>query len=258
MAKAKQKKTVVKPGELNAIYEGITTQVVAECELTTDMVGGLPANDEQLEDFCRHYLKVPEDEVEDAVKRIKNEEIGERSGDQDPLDELAEKKSYGLNVVRKDEKGHWIGTWMVKAMMKVAASRLGLFVKKRGSKGDMAEMSRILAFGKSKKSGARDRIHLYSGNGKAVETDFIEYMGSVSNPKGRMSIKHHSETVRPGARFMFEWRFPPFKIKLNDVKMLFATISEIGLGSVKAMERGKLKVVSLEVTEHQEPAKSKK
>jgi len=243
------KTTEVNPEELNMIYQDTTTQVVVECEFTTEMVGGQPAGDKELEAFCIHHLKVPENELKAAMARIKDEELGEKDSVQAPLDEIKERESYGVNVIRRDENGPWIGTWMVKAMMKAAASRQGIFMKKRGSKGDMAEMSRILGHGKSKKSEARDRIHLYMPDGKPVETSFKEFMGSVGTPQGRTSIKHHSEIVMPGVRFSYEWRVPPIRIKLDQIKMIMAVISEFGIGSVKAMERGKIKVVKLTVNE---------
>ena len=258
----------VKIEELNKLYANITHRVICNAEFITQMVGGQPASDEGLEAFCRFHLKLPEEEIAAAVKRIKNEEIGENKevklvkidthelNPQDPefekpdnLDELKEREAYAVNVIRRDDYGPWIGNWMIKACLKCAASRLKIFVKKRGAKGDLAELGTVRAFGDSAKTNVVDRVHLYLPNGENVETDYHEFMGSVQSPNGRVSIKHHSEVVDVGTRFMFELMVPAFVWDLNDIKDIFSVIGQIGIGSVKAQDRGKFKIVSLMIYE---------
>lgn len=250
-------KTVIDPKELDAIYEGLCTEVAVEAEFTTELVGGVPADDDRLRGFCKHHLKLEGEELEQALARIKDEEIGEHDPTQ-PTDEVKEKESYGVNVIRRDEHGPWLGTWMIKACIKCAASRMGIFVAKRGSKGDMAETGQLLAAGMSAQSEARDRVHLYTPGKEPMFTSFKEFMGSVSTPSGRHSIKHHSEIAPVGSRFAFTFRFPTAKVNVNDVKMILSVIGEIGLGSVKALERGKFKILSAEVNEPKKTKKEKK
>lgn len=241
--------------ELNSIYDSTTYAVECECEFTTATVGGQSATDKALEAFARHHLmkndpNTSEDEIKRIVARIKNDEIGERDVTGE-LDELDEKKSYGLNVIRKDKHGPWIGTWMVKACIKAAASRLGIFVAKRGSKGDFSEMGKVSAIGNSKMSDDREKIHLYNMDGKPAKTYYEEFSGSVSTPNGRTSIKHHSELAPAGTRFAFKFQVPEWgKITPDDLKGVFASIMEIGIGSVKAKDHGKFKIINMVIKEH--------
>jgi hypothetical protein len=72
-------------------------------------------------------------------------------------------------------------------------------------------------------------------------------MGCVSSPQGRNSIVHDSEVIQPGARFAFSLQVPPLHFTNKDIQLLFSVIGQIGLGSVKALERGKFKVLNVEI-----------
>ena len=250
-----KKEIIVTDSDLDAIYDGTTYTVECEAEFTTPTVGGQPAGDNALEGFVRHYLckgkELTDDEVAAEVARIKDEEIGERDATGE-LDEISERKSYGLNVIRRDSKGPWIGTWMVKACLKAAASRINLFVAKRGSKGDFAEMGKVSAIGLSAQTEDREKIHLYGPDGNPAETYYEEFTGSVNTPSGRTSIKHHSELAPKGTRFAFKFQVPQWgKVTPNDLKGVCSAIREIGIGSVKAKDHGKFKIISMKILENE-------
>ncbi len=239
-------------------YEELTQPILLEGEFTTELVGGMPADDEGLKNFVKYVLKLDGEEADKEVKRIRVEELGSRDVPQSDEDDIKEKKTYGVNVVRRDDEGSWIGNWMVKACMKAAAKRLSLTSQKRGSKnqpgvkGDLAEFCRVMPVGKSDKNTGRDRIHLFAsnGNGNKIQTSFKEFMGSVFTPQGRRSIVHHSECVPVGTRFHCEIRLPKnSQLTTNDVVNIVALMGEIGLGSAKALERGKFKTICLEIPE---------
>lgn len=242
----KEKVQVFKLEDLQQRYRDLTASVVADCSLATELVGGQPAGPDGVRGFVAHHLKLTGQDAEDAIRRILQEEIGERDVPAE-TGELKEKLSYGINVVRRDEKGPWLGNWMVKACLKSAASRLNIFVSKRGSKGDVAEMGQLLARGISLLDTERpERIYLRNklGDGPA-DTYFQAFRGRVQSPQGSKSIVNDAECVAPGSRFSFEFRFYPSRIKSNDIADIFASAMIIGLGSAKSFERGKFSVNEL-------------
>jgi len=50
-----------------------------------------------------------------------------------------------------------------------------------------------------------------------------------------------------GTTFEFEYRFIPGKIKPDELAQVMALAGNIGLGSAKAMERGKFRIDALEI-----------
>lgn len=226
--------------QLRARYDDYTGSVVARCHLVTHMVGGQPAGDAGVRAFVTHHLKLTGADADAAVKRIKAEELGERTVNTE-TGELNERVTYGINVVRRDGFGPWLGNWMVKANLKAAAQRLGIWVEKMGTKGDMSEMGRVEAHGASALDEDNPgRIYLLDADGtKPAAIYFERFFGRVSGPRGSNSIVHDSECVAPGAVFEFEYRFPTAKLNKDDVLDIFSAAMTIGLGSVKAMECGK-------------------
>jgi hypothetical protein len=155
---------------------------------------------------------------------------------------------YGLNVLRADDDGgRWIGNWQIKACLKCAASRLGLFVKRQGAKGDMSEMGRLGATGMSLGTYA-ERIRLmHAGGTPYTGGQFRKFMGRVNTPQGAKSIVHDSEVAPAGTRFEFELRMPFVKITTEDIARVFAAAQVVGLGSARSMECGHFKIDQLEV-----------
>ena len=227
-------------------YEQRTLLAVADCTLSTDLVGGVPASDEGLRMFAQHQLGLKGKALEEAVTRIKAEEIANRNLQTDE-DELVEVSSLGINLIRRDEHGPWLGDWMIKACLKAAASRIGLFVQKRGSKGAMAEFGEVQAHGISLNGDPR---HIYprSPDGKkAAQTEFQHFRGSVSSPQGRRSIVNKSECVPAGSRFSFAFRCQNGALSTEDLADVLACSMVIGLGSCKSFERGKFSIQKLTI-----------
>jgi hypothetical protein len=148
----------------------------------------------------------------------------------------------------------------LKALLKQAASRLGLFKMKGkvGSKGDLAEMGTILAHGPSLKDPDKPwRIFLREGCDEKAEKDhpdlkkaltrFEVIKGCVGTPSGKRSICHHTEIAPEGTVLEFEIRWPPKKLNTKDMAMVVAGTLSIGLGSCLSMGFGKFEVVTLEI-----------
>ncbi len=244
--KTEKKFQVYKLADLQERYRDLTASVTADCSLATELVGGQPAGPDGVRAFVCHHLGLEGEEAESAIRRILNEEIGERDVPAE-TGELKEKLSYGINVVRRDANGPWLGNWMIKACLKAAASRLNIFVQKRGSKGDMAEMGQLLANAVSLLDTEHpERIYLRNkaGDGPAG-TYFQAFRGRVQSPQGSKSIVNDAECVAPGSRFAFEFRFYPSRIKSGDMADIFASAMIVGLGSAKSFERGKFSVNEL-------------
>ena len=252
--------------DLNKRYEGMTGMAQVEAVFVTELVGGQPAEREGVEAFVHHHLKLTGPEAEQAIARILSEEIDlsketgvEPVTDEVEVRELKETLTYGLTVIRRDEHGPWLGDWMVKACLKSAASRLGLFVKVRGAKGDMAQMGRVKAINHSLLTPRYpERIHLVNESGTAAPTVFRTFRGRISGPKGSVSIISDKECALVGARFAFEFRWFDLNLTESQVVDIFSAATNIGLGSCKAFERGKFHIELLDVECKTQTAKAKK
>jgi hypothetical protein len=212
-------------------------------------VGGQPASKTGVVAFVKHHLGLVGREAEEAVDRILGEEI--RVTDGTPINgEVPEVESYGLNVIRRTEAGAaYVGTWQVRAMLKQAASRLGLFqaTGKIGSKGDMSEAMLVVPWGPSAVAGPQEIVIV--GPDKKPWTDHIyeKFMGSVNTPKGRASIVHDSEIAPAGSSIYVRIEWPCKRITVRDMAGVLGLCERVALGSVKALERGRLVVEDLEI-----------
>lgn len=214
------------------------------CTFISNYVGGQPASQDGVEMFCKHQLGLTdENEIKLAAGRILMQEIGEIEPDAKE-GELKDAQSYAVNVIRRTEAGEaFIGTWQVRAMLKQAASRLGVFTKTRGSKGDMAEMMLVHPVGNEQSQ----EIVIHDRDGKPwVDPLFQTFRGCVSTPQGRKSIVHDSEVAPKGCSFSFCLRWPCSKVTKKKMLAILAAGQNIGLGSVKSLEHGRFEV--LEVT----------
>ena len=234
--------------DLNAVYNHYCGSAIAVCRLTRELVGGQPATDDGIRAFAKHHLKLAEDQIEAAVARIKREEISERNTTPE-AGEIKEKESYGLNTLRHSAFGPWLGDWQIKAALKQAASRVGLFAAKRGTKGDVAELGMVTAHGISL-HGPEFQVHLIepaeNGNGPA-QTEYQKFMGRVNTPSGAKSIVNDAETCVIGSRFSFRFQWFDAKLTEKDMLSIFAAMPVVGLGSAKSLERGKYDIESLEI-----------
>ena len=232
--------------DLSAAYAAYCGSAIAVCRLTREIVGGQPATDDGIRAFAKYHLKIPDDQIEAVVARIKGEEIGER--DKTPESgELKEKESYGLNVIRHSRFGPWLGDFQLKAALKQAASRVGLFVSKRGSKGAIAEMGKVSAHGISV-HGPEFQIHLIDSEADApAKTEYKRFWGSVNTPSGRKSIVSDAEICPIGSRFAFRFQWFDDKLTEADMVSIFAALPVVGLGSAKSLEQGKIEIETLDI-----------
>lgn len=230
--------------DLNKMYEDMTAEMTGQLRLTRPMVGGIAADKEGVAAFVRNQMKITDPKrVAAEVERILTHEIGERDDTPEGGD-VEEKKVYQVSVIRQNEHGPWAGDWMLKALFKQAGTQCNTFVKKKYSKGNLAEAGLLSAFGPSLK---RNRWELYGvdDDGKPVQTFFEEFKGSVGTPRGRRSIVSHRECFPIGTNFHFRFRWVDRSLKANDLAELIAMARVVGFGSCKPYERGKFEIVSL-------------
>jgi hypothetical protein len=239
--------------DLTKRYQAMTVEVYAECVTVTDMVGGQPAGDKEIEAFVRHQMKVTDPQaVAEEVARIKAHELGTVRPVAPEGAELDVTEKSAVNLIRRDDHGPWLGDWMVKACIKNSSSRIGIFRQKIGTKGDMAEMGQVRAAGVScfEIPGADNLNRIYlrnsAGNGPAP-TNLETFRGKVSTPNGAQSILTVAEVAAPGARFEFSFRFFDAKTTIEDVADIFSGAMIIGLGSARSLERGKFRIERLTV-----------
>ena len=227
------------------MYRGQTKRATIHICTTREVVGGLPADEAGILALVKNHLKITDEkEQKKAVKRIMKEEIGET--DVTPEEgALGDSSIYGVCVVRRSEHGVWLGDWMFKAMIKQSATQVGMFAKKHGTKGHVAEAGRIQAHGPSK-LGNPYEIYAVDGDGNPTKTYFKEFKGNVSTPMGRRSIVSHKECIPVGTHFHFTFDWVGRKLDGNDLSEIFAMARQVGVGSAKAYETGKFEVVSYE------------
>ncbi len=235
--------------DLEKRYEEITSRIICKCEAATPIAGGQPAQEDGIRAFVTHHLGLTDPtEAEQAVKRIMAEEVGEK-----PIPEaegeLVEKLTYGINIIRRDSYGPYLGNWMIHACLKQAASRLGIFVDFRGSKGNFAEAGRVTPAGISKITDSIREVYLVGSDGLPAKTYWEEFKGRVSSPQGNKSIVHHTECVPPGTQFGFEFRFIRGALKDTDIQDFLALAMIVGLGSVKSLGCGKWRILEAEIME---------
>lgn len=233
-------------GQFKARYTAMTNACTVQITLETDLVSGMSASEEGIRAFVTNHLHLVGEDAENAIKRIMAEEISVTP----EAGEIEEKLTYGLYVFRHDEVGPWLGDWMIKACLKAAASRLGLFVSKRGSKGDVSEMGRVRSIGASLADPNPERVHIVQQDGTPAESYYREFKGRVSTPKGSMSIVSHRECIKAGASLHFEFRwYKESKLKKDNILDIFAAAANIGLGSAKNYESGKFRIDALGMEE---------
>lgn len=235
--------------DLDKLLEKRRARAVVRCRTLRSIAGGQPASDKGLKAFVEHHLGLEpgSKEFEEAAQRIKHEEIGEKETTPEG-GELETQEVYQVNCLRSSERGSFVLEHQIKALIKQACSRLDLFVKKRGSKGDVAELGTVRAHGVSLQDPDRPwEIYLRDKNGEPAGTAWAAICGSVSTPKGKKSIMHHTEISEESAEFEFEFLWKSSKLGKNDFLMVMAAATQIGLGSCQSLGYGKFEVVEMEV-----------
>jgi len=242
--------------DLDALMEKTRAKAIVECEFLRECAGGVPAGEKGLAAFVEHHLGLVPDtpDFEDAIKRIEKEEIGERETTEEG-GEVDTASVYQVNIIRHSEHGAYLADHQIKALLKQSASRMGIFSAKGkiGSKGDLAEMGTVLAYGDSLQDPTRPwEIHLRNGDG-AASTRYQEISGSVNSPKGKKSILHHTEVAAEGSRFSFALLWPETKLKSDDLVATIAAATQIGLGSCLSLGYGRFRVNNLEIIKPPKP-----
>jgi hypothetical protein len=239
--------------ELDDLLAEVRSVAVVKCRMLRPLAGGVPAADEALRAFIEHHLGLKGDEAQEAFNRIRKEESQTRETTPEG-GEVKEEEVYAVNVLRRGQAGPFILEHQVKALLKQAASRLGLFQAKGkvGSKGDLAELGTVLAHGGSLAVPARP-WEIYLGIPK--ETRFDVLSGSVNTPQGKKSIQHHTEVAPEGTTFSFEVRWPAKKLTAHDMAKVLAAATQVGIGSCLSMGYGRFEVVEATIEGKEEKAK---
>lgn len=234
--------------DLEAIYQKLTGVVKVQATFVTEFVGGQPADERGVRAFVEHHLELTGDDAEKAVQRILHEEVGQEELPSE-TGELQPEQVYGVNALRRTERGAYIGNWMVQACIKQAASRLKIFSDLRGTKGDFSEAARVLADGFSLlDADSPDKVYMLNEDMTGpAKTYWSAFMGSVNTPKGPKSIYQHSECVASGSRFSFNFRFLTTNVKEVDLTDVTAMIMMCGLGSCRSLGRGRFRVDEAEI-----------
>ena len=248
---------------LDTALEGTRNSAKVTARLLRPLAGGQPATDKGLAAFVEHHLKIePETaEFDAAIARIKNEEIGERDTTPE-AGEVKEQKVYSVNVIRRSDRGAFVGAHQIQAMLKQAASRQGFFVSRRGSKGGMSEMGTVIATDDSLQNPDRPwEIYLRHSDGgdlaSPAETQFVKICGSVSSPQGPKSIVTHTEMAQEGATISFDFRWPVGKLTEKDMAETVWAATRIGLGSCLSLGYGVWEIVSMEIVMGEVPKEAK-
>lgn len=233
--------------ELQTAYADKTTSVICKCEFQTSLAGGQPASPDGVEQYVKHHLGLEGAEAEQAISRILQEEIGERPVPSEN-GELEERISYGINIIRRTKFGPYLGNWMIQACAKQAASRLGIFSEKRGTKGDLSEGGMVSAHGISLiEPDHSDRIYLSGPDGNPAVTSFQKFQGRVQTPRGSKSVVHDTEIAPPGTRFEFRFQFLGKRLNNDDIKDFLALAMVVGLGSCKSLGCGRFRIIEADI-----------
>ena len=238
--------------DLEEIIEEERAHAHVKATFAEPCAAGMPCSRKGVEYYVKAVMgidpEVEEESFNHNVDRILAE-IGEENLEK-AEDELSEGRVYDMRFFRRDEeRGAYLKGHMVQAMIKNAASRMGVFMSKRGSKGDMSEGARVEATGMSLLNEDNPRqVYLVDPLGKPVQTEFKEMKGSVTSPKGRVSICHHSEMAPIGTRLEFIYSWLPNKVKEKDMLRVLAGCFDIGLGSSRGVQCGRLQIDEVEIT----------
>lgn len=232
--------------ELDELLEERRDRCVVRARFLRPHAGGVPASEDGIRAFVRYHLKLQPgtQEFERTVQRITHEELGAHDTAQ-LEDELDTENVYQVNVIRRSDHGPFLLEHMIKAVFKVAASRLGVFSKQRGSKGDVVELGTVLAHGDSLQNPARPWEIYLRKNGTSASTHFIKLQGCVNTPSGRKSIQHHTEVCDEGTEFEFELRWLNNKLKRENIPTVIAAMTTVGIGSCLSLGFGRFEVLRL-------------
>ncbi|MDE0317396.1 MAG: hypothetical protein OXI67_04935 [Candidatus Poribacteria bacterium] len=210
-----------------------------ELKFRDKIYGGLPKD----KDVLKNYVK----------NKFSSEDTSPTADDLDLTEEI-EKRTVGF---KRDDRGIYIGSYQIKAMLAQAASLLELTITKRGSKQTMRE-GLIIKGQDEDDTFTGEKIYLLP---RIMEPTGIEsHAGNVSTPQGSRSILKTLEYVlEPTVKFQL-WLLKnrigednrSKKLVIKDIKKCFLYGMELGLGSHRKYEAGKFDVVRFEELPYEE------
>ena len=193
--------------------------------------GGKPKNADLL---SAHIIRTTGHDDEITKKLIEQAKEG---APPDPLD-IDEKVENSSSGFLSDERGLYIDTYQVKAMLRQSGSMLGIYKKKRGSKQICAEGLEV------KGTDHERRIYL----GKTAPDGTREAVVHTMTPKGPISGIKHVDFVA-GARISFElWILKTHTsetrhIGEEDIIEILRFGQENGVGADRSQGFGKFDVI---------------
>lgn len=181
--------------------------------------GGIPKTSELIDNYVSSKFGV---ESGDLAEQLKKE-----------VDLLEETEKITTGFKQEDGKPY-LCDYQFKAMLKQAANRLKITIKKRGSKQDITDGLFM-----------DPKIFLVS-NDMTSPLPVEDFCGHVMTPQGKRSILKASEYVEKG-----EAEFDARLIKTSvmakkDLLDCFLLGQEIGLGSNRSFEKGKYDIIQFD------------
>jgi hypothetical protein len=225
-----------------------THHLRVRAQFTRPFLGGQPATKEGIEMFVKYQAGITDPkEQQEMVTRLLAEEVSTTP----PEGEIETTMVGTVNVLRKDTNGVWIGDWMVKAMIKQTTSRLGLWMREKGLKGDMSESGRVFASGISAlDEKGLHKIYLRDEAGTGpCKTDYTTQYGKIHTAQGDKSIVNNAEYAKEGSTFEFVYCFLGDRLSTEDTRQMVNFIGNTALGSARSLEYGKFEIIEAEYLE---------
>lgn len=188
--------------------------------------GGIPKNPHIFDSWLKAKQFPP-----DLVQENKDDVAGE----------LEESVEAGETVFRRDSTGLYLRQFQLKGATKEATQRLGYYVKLKRNEDQMGLRSHI-------QTGLyiepRNLYLLRDGKPIREPDGYDEAQGRVPTPKGPKSILRKSEYVeRPTIEFQL--KLLPFKgFGYAELVRVLTLVCEIGVGSWRSREEGKLDLLA--------------
>jgi len=181
--------------------------------------GGIPRTKELIDNYVSSKFGVVAGDLAEQLKK-----------EVDLLEET-EKITTGF----KQENGKpYLCDYQIKAMLKQAANRLKITVKKRGSKQDITD-GLFMA----------PKIFLTSKD-MTTPLPVEDFCGHVMTPQGKRSILKASEYVEQGEAEFTVKLIKTSVMAKKDLLDCFLLGQEIGLGSNRSFEKGKFDLIEFE------------
>ncbi len=210
-----------------------------ELKIRDKIYGGLPKD----KNVLKNYVKT----------KFNSSDISTTADDLDLTEEI-EKRTVGFKC---DNKGIYIGSYQIKAMLAQAASLLEITITKRGSKQTMRE-GLVIKGRDEDNTITGEKIYLLPRSMKPTGVE--SHAGNVSTPQGNRSILKTLEYVLEPTIKLQMWVLKnrigkdnrSKKLLIEDIKRCFLYGMELGLGSHRKYEAGKFDVIQFEELQYEE------